>query len=93
MNPLQSQPLDHNSPAPIQSPWYVCRYQQGIRDRAATRIDGGEIIRVEAHPIPEHPRPWRVKDWRWTQPFPQMSSSHLGLVACVFQCFLAKDSH
>lgn len=40
----------------------IQRYQQGIRDRAATRIDGGEIIRVEAHPIPEHPRPWRVKD-------------------------------
>eukprot|EP00931_Biecheleriopsis_adriatica_P048229 TRINITY_DN2786_c0_g1_i2.p1 TRINITY_DN2786_c0_g1~~TRINITY_DN2786_c0_g1_i2.p1 ORF type:complete len:543 (-),score=161.03 TRINITY_DN2786_c0_g1_i2:179-1807(-) len=37
-------------------------YQQGIRDRAATRIEGGEILRVEAHPIPEHPRPWRVKD-------------------------------
>jgi len=37
-------------------------YQQGIRDRAANRIKGGEIIRVEAHPIPEHPRPWRVKD-------------------------------
>ncbi|CAL1157872.1 unnamed protein product [Cladocopium goreaui] len=40
----------------------IQRYQQGIRDRAAPRIDGGEIIRVEAHPIPEHPRPWRVKD-------------------------------
>ncbi|CAE7262852.1 CHLP [Symbiodinium necroappetens] len=40
----------------------IQRYQQGIRDRAAVRIDGGEIIRVEAHPIPEHPRPWRVKD-------------------------------
>ena len=39
----------------------IQRYQQGIRDRAATRIEGGEIIRVEAHPIPEHPRPWRVK--------------------------------
>lgn len=38
------------------------RYQQGIRDRAAPRIEGGEIIRVEAHPIPEHPRPWRVKE-------------------------------
>ncbi|CAK9006307.1 Geranylgeranyl diphosphate reductase [Durusdinium trenchii] len=37
-------------------------YQQGIRDRAAPRIEGGKIIRVEAHPIPEHPRPWRVKD-------------------------------
>jgi geranylgeranyl diphosphate/geranylgeranyl-bacteriochlorophyllide a reductase len=40
----------------------IMKYQQGIRDRAATRIEGGEIIRVEAHPIPEHPRPWRVKD-------------------------------
>jgi len=40
----------------------IQKYQQGIRERAAVRIDGGEIIRVEAHPIPEHPRPWRVKD-------------------------------
>ena len=40
----------------------IQRYQQGIRDRAAPRIEGGDIIRVEAHPIPEHPRPWRVKD-------------------------------
>jgi len=40
----------------------IQQYQQGIRDRAAVRIEGGEIIRVEAHPIPEHPRPWRVKD-------------------------------
>ena len=39
----------------------IKKYQQGIRDRAAVRIDGGNIIRVEAHPIPEHPRPWRVK--------------------------------
>lgn len=31
-------------------------YQQGTRDRAAKRIEGGKIIRVEAHPIPEHPR-------------------------------------
>merc|ERR1719188_1085135 len=37
-------------------------YQQGIRDRARNRIAGGEILRVEAHPIPEHPRPWRVRD-------------------------------
>merc|ERR1719373_1466779 len=37
-------------------------YQQGIRDRAKNRIAGGEILRVEAHPIPEHPRPWRVRD-------------------------------
>jgi len=40
----------------------IQKYQQGIRDRAATRIADGEILRVEAHPIPEHPRPWRVKD-------------------------------
>merc|ERR1711988_1514150 len=38
----------------------IQKYQQGIRDRAAPRIDGGEIIRVEAHPIPEHPRPRRI---------------------------------
>ena len=40
----------------------IQKYQQGIRERAAPRIQGGEIIRVEAHPIPEHPRPWRTKD-------------------------------
>jgi len=40
----------------------IQKYQQGIRDRAAPRIAGGEILRVEAHPIPEHPRPFRVKD-------------------------------
>lgn len=31
--------------------------QAGIRARAAKRLEGGEIIKVEAHPIPEHPRP------------------------------------
>ena len=40
----------------------IQRYQQGIRERPAPRIEGGDIIRAEAHPIPEHPRPWRVKD-------------------------------
>jgi geranylgeranyl reductase len=40
----------------------IQKYQQGIRDRAEPRIRGGEIIRVEAHPIPEHPRPWRTRD-------------------------------
>jgi geranylgeranyl reductase len=25
------------------------------------KTEGGKIIRVEAHPIPEHPRPRRVK--------------------------------
>ncbi|PZO23243.1 MAG: geranylgeranyl reductase [Leptolyngbya foveolarum] len=34
--------------------------QRGIRTRAAKRLEGGEIIKVEAHPIPEHPRPRRV---------------------------------
>jgi geranylgeranyl reductase len=34
--------------------------QQGIRDRAARRLLRGEVIKVEAHPIPEHPRPRRV---------------------------------
>lgn len=34
--------------------------QAGIRTRAARRLEGGEIIKVEAHPIPEHPRPRRV---------------------------------
>merc|ERR1719191_1834636 len=40
----------------------IQQYQQGIRDRAKNRIEGGEILRVEAHPIPEHPRPWRVNN-------------------------------
>ncbi|MEI8249567.1 MAG: geranylgeranyl reductase [Synechococcus sp. ELA057] len=34
--------------------------QQGIRERAANRLLRGEVIKVEAHPIPEHPRPRRV---------------------------------
>jgi geranylgeranyl reductase len=34
--------------------------QMGIRARAAHKLQGGEIIKVEAHPIPEHPRPRRV---------------------------------
>jgi len=34
--------------------------QAGIRKRAAKKLAGGEIIKVEAHPIPEHPRPRRV---------------------------------
>ncbi|KAL9268399.1 Geranylgeranyl diphosphate reductase, chloroplastic-like protein [Drosera capensis] len=36
-------------------------YQQGIKFRAKPKIDGGELIKVEAHPIPEHPRPVRVR--------------------------------
>lgn len=38
----------------------IKQYQKAIRDRAAVRLEGGKIIRVEAHPIPEHPRPRRV---------------------------------
>lgn len=34
--------------------------QRGIRDRASKRLLMGEVIKVEAHPIPEHPRPRRV---------------------------------
>ena len=38
----------------------IKQLQVGIRNRAAKRLEGGEIIKVEAHPIPEHPRPRRV---------------------------------
>ncbi|WP_216902915.1 geranylgeranyl reductase [Synechococcus sp. CCY 9618] len=34
--------------------------QKGIRERASRRLLRGEVIKVEAHPIPEHPRPRRV---------------------------------
>ena len=37
-------------------------YQDAIRERAGDKIAGGKIIKVEAHPIPEHYRPRRVKD-------------------------------
>ncbi|PSC75626.1 geranylgeranyl reductase [Micractinium conductrix] len=39
----------------------IKQYQQATRDRAKVKTEGGQIIRVEAHPIPEHPRPRRVK--------------------------------
>jgi geranylgeranyl diphosphate/geranylgeranyl-bacteriochlorophyllide a reductase len=38
----------------------IKKLQAGIRARAAHRLEGGKIIKVEAHPIPEHPRPRRV---------------------------------
>jgi geranylgeranyl diphosphate/geranylgeranyl-bacteriochlorophyllide a reductase len=38
----------------------IKQLQAGIRARAAARLRGGKIIKVEAHPIPEHPRPRRV---------------------------------
>ncbi|NJL63291.1 MAG: geranylgeranyl reductase [Methylacidiphilales bacterium] len=38
----------------------IKQLQAGIRARAAHKLEGGQIIKVEAHPIPEHPRPRRV---------------------------------
>mmetsp|Transcript_5777 Transcript_5777/g.24341 ORF Transcript_5777/g.24341 Transcript_5777/m.24341 type:complete len:205 (+) Transcript_5777:815-1429(+) len=39
----------------------IKQYQTAIRERAADRLEGGKLIKVEAHPIPEHPRPRRVQ--------------------------------
>lgn len=36
-------------------------FQRGIRTRVMPKLRGGEVIKVEAHPIPEHPRPARVR--------------------------------
>ncbi|KAK8475758.1 hypothetical protein V6N13_000691 [Hibiscus sabdariffa] len=36
-------------------------YQRGIKQRVQNKINGGKVIKVEAHPIPEHPRPIRVR--------------------------------
>merc|ERR1719217_1652655 len=38
----------------------IKEYQKAIRDRAGDKIKDGKIIKVEAHPIPEHYRPRRV---------------------------------
>jgi len=38
----------------------IKQYQKAIRDRAGDKIAGGKIVKVEAHPIPEHMRPRRV---------------------------------
>merc|ERR1719361_3035711 len=38
----------------------IKQYQKAIRERAGEKISGGKVIKVEAHPIPEHPRPRRV---------------------------------
>jgi len=40
----------------------IKQYQKGIRERAGAKIEGGKIIKVEAHPIPEHMRARRVVD-------------------------------
>merc|ERR1719160_1540761 len=39
----------------------IKQYQKAIRLRAGDKIAGGKIIKVEAHPIPEHYRPRRVQ--------------------------------
>mmetsp|Transcript_41753 Transcript_41753/g.94284 ORF Transcript_41753/g.94284 Transcript_41753/m.94284 type:complete len:472 (+) Transcript_41753:32-1447(+) len=38
----------------------IKEYQKATRERAGAKIEGGKIIKVEAHPIPEHMRPRRV---------------------------------
>mmetsp|Transcript_27529 Transcript_27529/g.37845 ORF Transcript_27529/g.37845 Transcript_27529/m.37845 type:complete len:440 (+) Transcript_27529:77-1396(+) len=38
----------------------IKQYQKAMRDRCAAKIEGGKIIKVEAHPIPEHMRARRV---------------------------------
>eukprot|EP00599_Poterioochromonas_sp_BG-1_P016637 CAMPEP_0173156994 /NCGR_PEP_ID=MMETSP1105-20130129/15257_1 /TAXON_ID=2985 /ORGANISM="Ochromonas sp., Strain BG-1" /LENGTH=448 /DNA_ID=CAMNT_0014074167 /DNA_START=18 /DNA_END=1364 /DNA_ORIENTATION=- len=38
----------------------IKQYQKAMRDRCAQKIEGGKIIKVEAHPIPEHKRARRV---------------------------------
>jgi len=38
----------------------IKKLQAGIRERCAHRTSGGEVIKIEAHPIPEHPRPRRA---------------------------------
>ncbi|RZC88794.1 hypothetical protein C5167_031168 [Papaver somniferum] len=40
----------------------IKKFQVATRLRAKDKILGGKIIRVEAHPIPEHPRPKRLAD-------------------------------
>ncbi|KAK1307896.1 hypothetical protein QJS10_CPA09g01520 [Acorus calamus] len=39
----------------------IKKFQSATRLRAKDKIEGGKIIRIEAHPIPEHPRPRRSK--------------------------------
>ena len=39
----------------------IKKYQRAIHDRAGDKIAGGNIIKVEAHPIPDHYRPRYVQ--------------------------------
>ncbi|KAJ1386422.1 Geranylgeranyl reductase, plant/prokaryotic [Sesbania bispinosa] len=45
----------------VRSKQDIKMYQRGIRERVKPKINGGKVVKVEAHPIPEHPRPVRVK--------------------------------
>lgn len=38
----------------------IKQYQTAMRKRCEKKIEGGKIIKIEAHPIPEHYRPKRV---------------------------------
>lgn len=40
--------------------WSLSSLQDAIRKRAGAKIEGGKIIKIEAHPIPENYRPRRV---------------------------------
>ncbi|XP_051123138.1 uncharacterized protein LOC127246011 isoform X2 [Andrographis paniculata] len=45
----------------IRSRQNIKSFQSAIRIRAGFKIAGGETVKVEAHPIPEHPRRRRVR--------------------------------
>ncbi|KAI3894813.1 hypothetical protein MKW92_034942 [Papaver armeniacum] len=36
-------------------------YQNGVRERVKEKTYGGKVIKMEAHPIPEHTRPHRLR--------------------------------
>ena len=55
------QPTNQTGTGTVVNKTAIKQYQQATRDRSAVKTAGGTIIRVEAHPIPEHPRPRRVK--------------------------------
>ncbi|CAI8586611.1 unnamed protein product [Vicia faba] len=45
----------------VRSKHDIKMYQRAIKERAWSKINGGKVIKIEAHPIPEHPRPIRVR--------------------------------
>ncbi|KAJ3693765.1 hypothetical protein LUZ60_009245 [Juncus effusus] len=44
----------------VSSKPHIKTLQRALHSRAGSKLAGGKLIRVEAHPIPEHPRPRRV---------------------------------